>query len=235
MKKVLLAGTTIIATFATAAAFAADLSPSVPVYKTAPVPPPPVLTWTGCFIGANLGWARSEARFEGDGSISSDSFAAGGQIGCDYQFASNWVVGIQGLIDAADITRGRQSVLFPGEEFHYKTQWFATITGRIGFLVTPTFLIYGRGGWGFVDQRLTATGSVSDSSTRSFSGPDAGAGFEWMFARNWTLWAEWDHIFGSDKTLVFTPTSTITASDRVRREFDKALVGLNWRFGGYSP
>jgi outer membrane immunogenic protein len=169
------------------------------------------------------------------GSNTGSSFIGGGQIGCDYQFASNWVIGMQGLIDAADITRARQSVLFPGEEFHYKTQWFATITGRIGFLVTPTFLIYGRGGWGFVDQRLTATGGLSDSSTRSFSGPDAGAGFEWMFARNWTLWAEWDHIFGSDKTLVFTPTSTITASDRVRREFDKALVGLNWRFGGYSP
>jgi outer membrane immunogenic protein len=62
--------------------------------------PAPVYAWTGCYIGGNVGWARAktEVSFDGVGdfSRSADGFAGGGQIGCDYQFATNWVIGIQG-------------------------------------------------------------------------------------------------------------------------------------------
>jgi outer membrane immunogenic protein len=234
MKKLLL-GATLLAGLSIGPALAADLKPA-PVYKAPPAPPPPVYAWTGCYIGGNVGWARSETRFAGDGSTSADGFAGGGQLGCDYQFASNWVVGIQGLFDGTDISRSHTSVLFPGDTFHAKANWFGTVTGRLGFLVAPSVMIYGKGGWGFVDQKLTVTdtasGAALGSASKNFNGPDAGAGAEWMFAPGWSVWAEWDHIFGQNKTLVFTDLQRATFSENVKRNFDKVLVGVNWRFGG---
>jgi outer membrane immunogenic protein len=204
-------------------AMAADL----PVKAPAP-PPAPVYTWTGCYFGGD------------DGERSADGFAGGGQFGCDYQLGSNWVIGIQGLIDAADLDHHRDSILFPGNTFHSEVRWFGTVTARLGFLVAPSFLIYGKGGWGTVDQSFsvttTATGALLGSVDKRFSGADVGVGFEWMFTPNWSLWVEWDHIFGDDKVIVFTPVGggAVVFTPDVRRDFDKVLVGINWRFGGAS-
>ncbi|HET7378221.1 MAG TPA: porin family protein, partial [Anaerolineae bacterium] len=68
-------------------ASAADLPRKAPAY----IPPaPPLITWTGCYIGANIGGAFGHASATFDaGEISGNvsGFAGGGQIGCDYQFA----------------------------------------------------------------------------------------------------------------------------------------------------
>src|SRR5215203_5871274 len=80
-------------------AFAADM----PVhYKAPPPPPPPAYSWTGCYIGANGGWAQTETSLSFNGredfSRSKTGGAFGGQVGCDYQFASSWVIGIQAMV-----------------------------------------------------------------------------------------------------------------------------------------
>ena len=239
MRSIIIAfGLTALAT----SAIAADL----PVKARPPAPlPVPVYGWSGCYIGGNVGWARTETkvRINGveDGKFSSDGIAGGGQVGCDYQFSSNWVLGIQGMVDATDFNDDRVSVLFPGDTFRNRARWFATVTGRLGFLVGPSFLLYGKGGWGWVDQRFdminTATGALLTGTTNNNSrnGADAGVGGEWMFTPGWSLWAEWDHIFLRDRNFVFTTgvlPVVITNSLNVRRDFDKVLVGINWRFGG---
>src|SRR5262245_15283351 len=65
-------------------ASAADLPTRTPAY----VPPaPPQVTWTGCYIGANIGgiFGHGEADFAlADVSRDNGGFAGGGQIGCDY-------------------------------------------------------------------------------------------------------------------------------------------------------
>jgi outer membrane immunogenic protein len=239
MKKIFLASIAFAALVA-GPALAADMR--APAYKAPPAPPAPIYTWTGCYIGGNVGWARSETkvRVNGveDGSLSSDGFAGGGQIGCDYQFASNWVVGIRGLVDATDFNHHHLSTIVPfvGDTFHDRGRWFATVTGRLGFLVAPSFLIYGIGGWGWVDNRfdvVTPAGTVlTTSSSNSRNGADAGVGGEWMFAPGWSLWAEWDHIFLKNRDFLITTAGPVVNTVNVRRDFDKVLVGINWRFGG---
>src|SRR5262245_3716959 len=77
----------------------------VPVYQ--PPPPPPVLisawTWTGCYIGGHFGglWAGRKSidvtpvgPFFGSDDHNINGGLAGVQAGCDYQFASGWVIGI---------------------------------------------------------------------------------------------------------------------------------------------
>jgi outer membrane immunogenic protein len=222
----------------TTAAAAADLPTRAPLYKA---PPPAYINWTGCYIGGNIGWAETRHDYTGvvggaaglsESGHRASGFAGGGQIGCDYQFASSWVIGIRGLADWANFRGSNFSPVFPDHHVFSTNHWFGTVTGRLGFLVTPSFLIYGEAGWGWVNERngwaIGTVGTVvGDHPT--FDNVDVGAGFEWMFAPNWSLWAEWDHIFRRNQTLLFT--GTFTFPEIVRRDFDKVLVGLNWRFG----
>jgi outer membrane immunogenic protein len=229
MKKLLLASAAMLALFG-GSATAADLSVKAPAYRA----PPPVyvFSWTGCYIGGNVGWGRTETRITDldgfdEGRHTADGIVGGGQIGCDYQFASNWVIGVQGLFDAASFSGSHVSI--EDETFRSRTRWFATVTGRLGFLATPNLLLYGKAGWGWVNQRLTLTedSTVFTADHSNFNGPDVGAGFEYLLTPNWSLWVEWDHIFARDKTVNFVGAEP----ERVRRDFDKVLVGLNWRFG----
>ena len=90
-------------------ASAADLPRKAP---PAPPPPPP-LTWSGCYIGANVGGAWGRISLEGpfggtfDRSTNNASFVGGGQIGCDYQFAGGWVIGFRNMFDGTTNSRDR--------------------------------------------------------------------------------------------------------------------------------
>jgi len=226
----------ILALAFTAALGNSAIAADMPV-KAPPPAPAPVYTWTGCYIGGNIGWAQVSARFEDrfgedDGRLSKSGFAGGGQIGCDYQFASNWVFGVQGMFDGADISRSRVSVLDTDLTFHSDVRWFATITARLGYLVTPSFLFYAKGGWGTVQQRFSVTDTISGdafSTDRNSSGGDVGVGFEYMFTPNWTFFVEWDHIFLNRSSMRVVD---FDIDDRIHRDFDKVLFGINWRFGG---
>ena len=209
--------------------------------KAPPPVPAPVYLWTGCYIGGNLGWAEASAHFEDrfgedDGRLSKSGFAGGGQIGCDYQFAANWVFGIQGMIDAADISRSRVSIIDDDFTFHSDVRWFGTITARLGYLITPQFLFYAKGGWGTVKQRFAVTDTFDGTLFRSVDtnsgGGDVGVGFEYMFMPNWTFWVEWDHIFLNNRLIDVRGIDTVRFTDNIHRDFDKVLFGINWRFGG---
>ena len=116
-------------------AMAADLPRKAPAY----VPPaPPPVTWTGCYIGANIGgvFGRASADF-GFGSLSSDNsgFAGGGQIGCDYQFSGGWVIGFRNMFDGTSLSRDRTFVDGLGNvaTVNFHNNWFDTLTGRLGY------------------------------------------------------------------------------------------------------
>ena len=92
--------------------FAADMA--VKARPMPPTPPVPVYSWTGCYIGGNLGGGWADKSFvEGAGSVAvglsdgghtASGWLGGGQAGCDYQFAGNWVIGVKGMWDAANLT-----------------------------------------------------------------------------------------------------------------------------------
>src|SRR5437660_6783759 len=114
MKKLLLAGATGVALIA-GSANAADLG-TRPTYKAPPpvVAPVPIFTWTGCYLGGHVGggWGHKDVRdptgdvFAPPGGvvpIDTSGFLGGGQVGCDWQFASSWVLGIEGMASWADM------------------------------------------------------------------------------------------------------------------------------------
>jgi outer membrane immunogenic protein len=225
-----------------ATAFAADMPLKAP-YKA-----DPPASWTGCHIGANVGYARQRNRVVDPvgpfdtGTDTQSAVADGGQIGCDYQ-VGHWVFGAQGLFDATDINGshryiGGNSSL--NETVGFKTSWFTTATARIGYTVTPQTLLYARGGTAWVHERLSDVdptpflGYVGQAEpTRS--GWTAGAGLEYAFAPGWSVFAEYDYIgLGSSNVAIhylpFSPFN-VPYTFRFTDSLQTAMVGVNLRFG----
>src|SRR6266699_1853657 len=100
MKKLLLGSAALVVLAICGPAWAADMPRKAPAATPAVAPAAPAVTWTGCYVGGNIGggWALKDWA-----NPSTDLVVGGGQIGCDYQFAGSWVVGIQGMFDGADL------------------------------------------------------------------------------------------------------------------------------------
>src|SRR5258708_23449788 len=115
MKKKIALATLALSALLAAPAMAADLSR--PVYKAPPPPPPVYFSWTGCYVGGSVGglWVHREFTdrlvgdpFFGQTFSSTNTSGIGGlQVGCNYQFAGGWVVGIQG--DMREKSRSRSA------------------------------------------------------------------------------------------------------------------------------
>jgi outer membrane immunogenic protein len=255
MKKLLVAGIAATA-FCGTPALAADLPVKGPVYKAAPVE---LFNWSGCYIGANTGGAWANKRVEGTsrtpipgamaldrGSYTADGWAYGGQIGCDYQFNNNWVVGIRGMWDGAHI-RGSHALPLAAsfDEFesdNVKIGQFGTMTGKLGYLLNPTLELYGLAGVAWVrDHYFLATVIIGESAsaTQTRTGYDVGVGLSWMFARNWDLWVEYDYMGfgGKHVTLIGEGAdSGQTFGLDVKQHVSKVLVGIDYRFDwGKAP
>lgn len=251
----------------TGSAVAADMAPR---YTKAPPPAPvAVYSWTGCYIGGNVGagWERVRqtqvAKVSGAlapiGSLNNDfgasdgnDFVGGGQIGCDYQFANNWVIGIQGMYDYGRV--GSTHIIptaFPGLPVgsfnsvnQVKDMW--TVTGRAGYLFTPALLGYVKGGgaWTRVDHTFNGfvpTPFVSETALGvNRSGWTVGGGLEWQFARGWSVFGEFNYMdFGSTNTS-FVPGPTTAPGSigdvvRTKLEVEQFLVGVNYKFNFGGP
>lgn len=224
-------------------ASAADLPRKAPAY----VPPaPPPITWTGCYIGANVGgiFGQGDATFNGvEVSDNNSGFAGGGQIGCDYQFSGGWVIGIRNMFDGTSLHRDRTFIdpvsgLGGTADFH--VNWFDTLTGRIGYAFAPSWLIYGQGGVAWVKSTtdVTLAGFDFGSFDRTRTGWTAGGGVEWMFTPGWSAFLEGNYMdFGSNDHTVFDPVNCVAGCTfNTHAKAATVLVGVNYRFGwGRAP
>jgi outer membrane immunogenic protein len=235
-------------------ASAADLPRKAP---PAPPPPPP-LTWTGCYIGANVGGAWGRFTLEGpfggevDRSTNNASFVGGGQIGCDYQFAGGWVIGFRNMFDGTTNSRDRTfEVTGPGIDVvgtsEFRMRWFDALTGRIGYSWQPNSLLYFQGGavWSRLEADLALTTTVgpvttvtSGSASTTKTGWTIGGGWEYRFAPQWSVFIEGNYYdFGTRDRTIFSPVGTAcdfgcTFSRKATAA--TALIGVNYRFGGFG-
>jgi outer membrane immunogenic protein len=143
-----------------------------------------------------------------------------------------------------------------------KLDYLGTVRGRVGYLVTPALLVYGTGGlaYGNVKASTTITQSNNDCAFSAFSciqsatstggavsqmlaGWTAGAGLEWLFARQWSAKVEYLHYdLGSvtfNNGLLVTNSGTLalaggpaivssTSSTPFRGDLVRAGVNFHW-------
>ena len=201
-------------------------------------PPPPQYVWTGCYIGGNVGGAFGDASVSTTGgTVSGDNsgFAAGGQIGCDYQFSGGFVVGIRNM---GDWTNNKKSGTFPGGTFggaaavaNFNNQWFDTLTARIGYAVQPTWLLYLQGGaaWGHTSTNVTIGGAQVGQTSNTRTGWTVGGGVEWMIVPHWSAFLEGNYMdFGSNSGTVTTGGVAYPISAKATES--NVLIGVNYRF-----
>ena len=231
---------------ATGVASAADL----PV-KARPMPAAQLYNWTGCYIGGNVGggWSRLDTARVLDvtgapapsnyGRETASGFIGGGQVGCDFQ-TGNLVFGIGGSFDFGKINGRHALTDFPTFSETNNLKEIYTATGRIGYLWTPQFLGYLKGGAAWIKDRnqvFTPGGALIESASFYQPGITVGVGGEWMFAPNWSVFAEYNYMwFHDDNAQTFTlpgggAGEVINFSQRVQT----VLVGVNYKLHWDGP
>jgi len=228
---------------------AADLPRKAPAAVVAPAPIP--YSWTGCYVGLSggYGWGKQNVTrnqfFFSSGSfaqssnvgISTQGGVFGGQIGCNYQFASNWLVGVEGAFAGADI---HKSVLdpFTGGTITAKTNFLGSATVRLGYLTwNNQMLWYVKGGMGAARNKLETSLDLTNISNDRV-GWTVGAGWEYMFAPSWSVFIDYQYYgFNSGNgggVTVVTPgfpnvADTFTAGSQ---HINVIKGGINWKFTG---
>jgi outer membrane immunogenic protein len=254
LRKILM--TTVAATAMVGSAYAADL-PSRRAPPVAYVPPVPIFTWTGFYIGVNAGGAfrannnngYNNAVFFGgaapvfgfaNNNSNNGRFIGGGQAGVNYQFGQ-FVVGVEG--DGQAVV-GRNNV-FPGANSVGSTSFLGTVRGRAG-IAFDRFLVYGTGGVAFgsgnwPNTAVATVGGVpafftANNGNNTRVGYAAGAGVEYAFLNNWSVKVEYlfTDLGRNNRTFILGGTGAgFTTAGREQNHIVRA--GLNYKFDwGYG-
>ncbi|MGC1861293.1 MAG: porin family protein, partial [Methylocystis sp.] len=301
-KKILFAVSAVALALSAGSAMAADL-PSYKAPPPVYIPPPPM--WTGFYAGLNagFGWGTSSNTYTAgvpvwDGfvdeysgaygvwgstalantataNINQSGFIGGGQIGYNYQWGPQFVVGLEADIQGASISGAGTStgasvdsdasynpnrVAVGGNDIHAGINWMGTVAGRVGYLFTPTLLVYARGGLAYGGVHANVTSSLQgyawgDPADYPFSGTGTGyasntlvgwhigGGLEWMFMPNWSLKTEafyYDLGSLSVGAPVFAPVPGYSGMGNItttRVQFNGvvARVGVNYHFNWGAP
>ncbi len=255
MRKVLgLVGATLL--FA-GPALAADLG-KPPVYK-APPALMPVFSWTGWYIGGNIGYGWGENT---NPSISSNfidptdptenffpglkpaGVIGGGQIGYNWQVNPNWVVGLEADFQGADIKDSAANTLsgFVGrtpfsitEGLSEKLDFFGTGRLRLGW-AAGNWLFYGSGGvaYGNVKSTISVSDTLGDlvagSRSETRAGWAAGGGVNYAVTPNWILGVDYLHYDLGRTTVKGTDASGDVVSASQKVGGDIVHGVINYKF-----
>jgi outer membrane immunogenic protein len=197
---------------------AADLQTKSPSY----LPPTPVFTWSGFYVGVHggYGWGSNDWNSRGlfedptftisNLSPKTNSVLGGVQAGANYQIAS-WVVGIEAdwaFLHGQGSSGGTFSSPAPGSLLATttgtsQTEWLATFTGRAGYAWDRS-LFYVKGGVAAAGSKdnfvlftpQSAPPAFIDLGTKSDTlvGWTVGAGFEYAFAPHWSAKIEYNYV-----------------------------------------
>jgi outer membrane immunogenic protein len=223
------------------AASAADMPVKAPIIK-APVETP--FNWTGCYVGGDVGivWARDRdnevtigtgvaSPFSPADSAKPNGVKLGGYLGCNWQFASRFVAGIEGDGEWTS-ARGTANFVTPAPSDFYETKIRAegSIRGRIGYAFDRA-LFYVTGGVAFAninehDQVGTTAAFVDHSTTRS--GWTVGGGLDYAFNAHWIGRAEYRYAdFG---TFSYNPILFPAFTENHKTTENVVRVGIAYKF-----
>ncbi len=245
MRRLLLGATTSLA-LGLAPAIAADLPART--FTKAPAMIATIYDWSGFYVGLNAGggsartcWTNNVtfagvAATNAEGCHDATGALAGGQIGYRWK-AGSWVFGVEGQGNWANFKGSNTSQFVPAVTNQTKINGVGTFTGQVGY-AWNNVLWYVKGGAAVANEKYTglatATGAMFDQSSATRWGAAVGTGVEVGFAKNWSVAAEYEHLFMGNRTLGFSgvPGGAATRTDAVGQDADMATVRVNYHWGG---
>jgi outer membrane immunogenic protein len=204
----------------------------------------PSFNWTGCYAGISAGglWARSNLVGVGGATFNTDptGVIAGGQIGCDYQSASSWLVGVEA--DFSGTTADEQNTVntppVSSETVDAKISWLASATARLGYGQGP-WLLYGKGGAAWVrnkvhDNNVILFTFLDGTAESTEAGWTLGAGLEYALGPGWSARIEYDYYDFGRNNITISGTNfvgaAVTGTASLKQEISVVKVGLNYHF-----
>ncbi len=249
LRRILLASVGVVAL--AGAAFAAEPPPAPPpVY----VPPVPIFTWTGVYIGGQIGyaWGTSNTNI-GDNfgdftsfSTNNNGVIGGAHVGYNLQL-NQFVIGLEGDVDGSSLSKTVTGtpliagVLFVPVTISGNLDVQGSIRGRIGY-AWDRVLLYATGGvafGGFSGSISTPFGYDSASTTRV--GWTVGGGLEYAVTNNWSIRAEYRYaqfghstVFATNSFLVPGLAAVGAFGNRTINE-NRVQVGFSYKFETAPP
>ncbi len=238
-------------------AFAADLPSRAPppVY----VPPAPIFTWTGIYVGGQIGyaWGTSNTNL-GDNfgdytsfSTNNSGVIGGAHVGYNLQL-SQFVIGLEGDVDGSSLSKTVYGDPLIGAYTAFPTFVPTTISGNLGVqgsirgrvgYAWDRILIYATGGvafGGFNGSISTPFGYDSTSTTRV--GWTVGGGLEYAVTNNWSIRAEYRYTnFGTSNVYASNSYGNLPGliavgayGNRTINE-NRVQVGVSYKFDIAAP
>jgi outer membrane immunogenic protein len=214
---------------------AADLGARPIRPAPAVVTPSAEYSWSGFYIGLQGGYGTGDSSGTQNAggsffpvvpySIDPHGFLGGGHVGYNHH-VGQWVLGIEGDIEAADV-KALSIVSTAGQDYFFnaKADMLASVRGRLG-IAHNGWLAYATGGvaWG----RISTPPLDALNGTRT--GWTAGAGLEYAFNSNWSTRVEYRY---TDLGRESAQGGESASFDDNSFAFHAVRVGLSYRFGGF--
>jgi outer membrane immunogenic protein len=245
---------------------AADMGVPRSYYPASP-PPPAIYDWTGIYVGGHIGggllidsvsqngFSPGGFNLTGTGNLRPAGVIGGAQVGANYEFVP-WVVGVEaswtdsaingntliGCVASSAVLTGPTPV--GSERFTSQAEWFAALTGRVGYAAND-WLFYAKAGGAWMNVRYTedllglagpaggitlATQVITDNRT----GFTVGAGIEFGLVENLSGKIEYDFYDFGTKNYNFNAATPVSVNSNLHT----IIVGLNYKFnwsGGPKP
>lgn len=188
--------------------------------------------WNGFYLGVGGGFAATDFLLTGnfgsdfhnqtfrDRADMGNTFGAVA-IGYDRVIRPGWVAGV-----FADYDFGGSSYADNGIPYSSVNSWAAG--GRLGYLVSPSSLLYGTAG--YTQARFEYAFDVA--TTPTFNGYFVGAGVETFLRPNWTL--KFEYRFSQFDGEFAFPTDDKGANERFEPSTQSARLVLSYKFGQHD-
>ena len=204
---------------------------AVAALVAAPVVAAPAEPFSGPFVGLQGGWQqdREQVRIDDAGSSArfnarKAGFAYGGQLGYDYKLSPRVVLGIEA---SATGRTGHDDIVDGTDDYQLKLGRTLGASARLGYLVSPTGLLYARGG--YANTRFKLDDGVDKAATNR-GGYVAGVGYEQSLTKTVSARVEYDYSnFGHNR---FADLADAADVDGVSARYKRNTVnaGVNFRF-----
>jgi outer membrane immunogenic protein len=216
-------------------------------------------TWTGPYVGVNIGYGGGDFRYPFSGSSdaagtnpvsgrarqSSSGVLGGGQLGYNLEMPNGLVLGLETDLDAADIG-GNSSFtansLSPqaSASVNSRINYLGTVRGRVGKpMYNGRFMPYVTGGFAYGGVRNNASfgGGSFATNTQTQTGWTVGAGAEYALDRHLSVKVEYLYvdlggrdISGPGNTFNAPGVPLFNASLKEQATANVVRAGLNYRF-----
>jgi outer membrane immunogenic protein len=215
-------------------------------------------SWSGCYGGVHVGGAWADTRLTDPVQLVQDQVLGpppvttgvttvstnvagwlfGGQVGCDHQFASHWVVGLEGTLTASTV-RGDTRVALPlgnpGEQASITTRVdnLPSVSARLGY-AWDRWLFYAKAGGAWADDSYKITGTLQGApfvfqGSNLRTGWLVGGGVERAIGAHWSVRLEYDYYdFGRGNVLMTDSALSLSGTMDAKQTVQAVRLGLNF-------